>query len=78
VDFGLGGHVSQSREADQACAERRTMSLFGALVRTAVNIVTLPVAVAKDVVTLGGVSTGKIEPYTSEKLKQIKDEAETK
>ena len=30
------------------------MSLFGALVRTAVNVVTLPVAVVADVVTLGG------------------------
>jgi hypothetical protein len=52
------------------------MSLFGKLVRTAVNVATLPVAVAKDVVTLGGASTDQREPYTVAKLKQIKDEAE--
>lgn len=52
------------------------MGLFGALVRTAVNVVSLPVAVVKDVATLGGVCTGEDEPYTVQKLKQIKDEAE--
>jgi predicted amino acid-binding ACT domain protein len=52
------------------------MSIFGALVRTAVNVVTLPVAAVKDVFTLGGVATCKPESYTSEKLKQIKREAE--
>jgi hypothetical protein len=50
------------------------MSLFGKLVATAVNVVTLPVAVAKDVVTLGGSSGGR-GSYTVEKLQQIKDEA---
>lgn len=52
------------------------MSLFGKIVRTAVNVATLPVAVAQDVVTLGGVSSGRREPYIVSKLKQIKDEAE--
>lgn len=33
------------------------MSLFGALVRTAVNIASLPVAAVNDVITLGGVIT---------------------
>ena len=51
------------------------MKLFGQLVRTVVNVVTLPVAVAKDVFTLGGIATEKDQPYTVEKLKQIKDEA---
>lgn len=51
------------------------MSLFGRIVRTAVNTALLPVAVAKDVITLGGVSTSH-EPYTAEQLKKIKDEAE--
>jgi hypothetical protein len=51
------------------------MGLFGALVRTAVNVVTLPVAVAKDVITLGGVASDNGRSYTVEKLKQIKDEA---
>jgi hypothetical protein len=52
------------------------MKLFGQLIRTAVNVAMLPVAVVKDVVTLGGVCTkGDIEPYTAEQLKRIKDEA---
>lgn len=51
------------------------MGLFGKLVATAVNVVTLPVDVAKDVITLGGVSTDRKESYTSEKLKQLKEEA---
>lgn len=54
------------------------MSLFGALVRTAVNVVTLPVAVVKDVVTLGGVATGEDKTYIEKKLEQIKEEAETR
>jgi hypothetical protein len=52
------------------------MKLFGQLIRTVVNVATLPVAIVKDVVTLGGVCTkGDLEPYTVEKLKQIKEEA---
>ena len=51
------------------------MGLFGKLVATAVNVATIPVAVAKDVVTLGGVATEQPEPYLVQKLKQIKDEA---
>lgn len=51
------------------------MKLFGQVVRTAVNVVTLPLAVVKDVLTLGGEVTGNGQPYTVEKLRQIKDEA---
>ena len=51
------------------------MSLFGAFVRTVVNVATLPVAVVKDVVTLGGVAMCKEKSYTAEKLEQIKEEA---
>lgn len=51
------------------------MKIFGQLVRTVVNVATLPVAVVKDVFTLGGVATENGQPYTVEKLKQIKDEA---
>ena len=52
------------------------MSLFGKIVRTTINVVTLPVAVTKDVFTLGGISTkGEFSPYIAEKLKQIKDDA---
>lgn len=54
------------------------MKLFGQIVRTVVNVATLPVAVAKDVFTLGGVATENGQPYTVEKLKHIKDEASEK
>jgi len=51
------------------------MKLFGQFIRTVVNVVTLPVAVVKDIGTLGGVATDQREPYTVQKLKQLKDEA---
>lgn len=40
------------------------MKLFGQIVRTLVNTAVLPVAIVKDVVTLGGVATGEAKPYT--------------
>jgi hypothetical protein len=52
------------------------MSLFGKLVRTTINVATLPVSVAKDVVTLGGIATDQRESYIEQKLQQIKNEAE--
>jgi hypothetical protein len=51
------------------------MKLFGQVVRTAVNVITLPVAIIKDISTLGGIATEQPEPYTVQKLKQLKDEA---
>ncbi len=52
------------------------MGLFGKVVATVINVATIPIAVVKDVVTLGGVSTkGEFAPYIADKLKQIKDEA---
>lgn len=53
------------------------MSLFGAIVKTVVNVATLPVAVVKDVVTLGNIASGD-EPYTVQKIEQIKKEANEK
>lgn len=52
------------------------MKLFGQLIRTAVNIATLPVAVGMDALTLGGTMNGKDEPYTVKAVKQIKEEAQ--
>jgi hypothetical protein len=52
------------------------MSLFAAIVRTTINVATLPVAVVKDVVTLGKIGSSE-KPYTLEKLEQIKSEAES-
>jgi hypothetical protein len=51
------------------------MSLFGQFVATVVNVATLPVAVVKDVVTLGGVATDQNESYIVQKLREIKEEA---
>ena len=50
------------------------MNLFGAIVKTVVNVATLPVAVVKDIVTLGNIASGD-EPYTVQKIEQIKKEA---
>jgi len=49
------------------------MSLFGKLVRTTINVVTLPVEVVKDIVTLGNFGE---KSYTMEQLEKIKEEAE--
>lgn len=51
------------------------MKLFGQIVRTLVNVVEIPVAVAKDVVTLGGIVTEKGKTYTQAQLEKLKDEA---
>lgn len=50
------------------------MKLFGQFVSTAVNVVVLPVQVAKDVVTLGGVATDN-RSATLRQLEKIKEEA---
>lgn len=49
--------------------------LFGAVVRTTVNVALLPVAVAKDAITLGGTTTDRRRSYTAAHLDKIKDEA---
>ena len=54
------------------------MKIFGQIVRTVVNTALLPVAVVKDVVTLGGTMVDKRRPYTVDALEKIKDEAEEK
>lgn len=51
------------------------MKIFGQVIRTAVNLATLPGAVVKDVLTLGGIATDQRAPYTVQKLQQLKDEA---
>ncbi len=51
------------------------MKLFAQIIRTAVNVVALPVAVAKDVVTLGGISTKSGKSATIERIQKLKDEA---
>ena len=52
------------------------MKLFGQVIRTFVNVITLPVAIAEDVLTLGGTLTDHDTSYTIEKLQEIKEEAD--
>jgi hypothetical protein len=56
------------------------MSLFGKVFKSAVNVailpVTLPLSVAKDVVTLGGIATDQHKTYTEQLVQRIKDEAD--
>ena len=47
------------------------MSIFGSLLKTVIDTATLPIDIAKDVVTMGGVMTERQEPYTVSKLKKI-------
>lgn len=54
------------------------MKLFGQIIRTVVNTALLPVAVAKDICTLGGVATGNGRPYTVEQIQKLMDESEEK
>jgi len=52
------------------------MSLFGKIVKTAVNVAVLPIAIMKDVYTLGGTVTEQDKPYTAQQLEKIKEEAD--
>ena len=48
--------------------------MFGmleSLTKAALGVVTVPVAVVADVVTLGGVLTDKPEPYTAEAVNDV-------
>ena len=52
------------------------MSLFDiaeSLTKAAVNVVTLPVSVAADLITLGGTCVGKDETYTGETISDLID-----
>ena len=51
------------------------MGLLKALIRTVVEI---PIAVTKDVFTLGGAATGKDESYTKETYEELLDEIDKK
>jgi hypothetical protein len=47
------------------------MGFFGKLTKTLLTVVETPVAIVKDVVTLGGAIEDEDEPYTVQKLKEI-------
>lgn len=59
------------------------MGLFGSLIKLTLDVIETPIAVVKDVATLGGSLTDQDLPYTVKKVKdigkdfdKIKDEAE--
>ena len=45
--------------------------MLESLTKAALGVVTVPVAVVADVVTLGGVLTDKPEPYTAEAVSNV-------
>jgi hypothetical protein len=47
------------------------MSLFGKLLKTAIDVATLPIDVAKDAATMGGLLTDKDRTYTGKKFKRL-------
>lgn len=50
------------------------MGFFGKLGKLAMDLVETPVAVAKDVVTMGGQLTDQKKPYTQQKLEDLQDD----
>jgi hypothetical protein len=56
--------------------QEQSMKLFGQAVRTLVNVAALPVAVVKDVYTLGGTASEQNQTYTQQQLQKIATEAE--
>lgn len=51
------------------------MSLFAQIVRTAVNVATLPVAIIRDAISLAGATDNNGRPHTADQLDKIKREA---
>lgn len=47
------------------------MGFFGSLTKAVIDTVSIPVAVIKDVVTLGGTIEGKNTTYTGDKIRDI-------
>ena len=50
------------------------MSLLGKLLKTTIDIATMPVAIVKDAATMGGMLTDKEESYTVNKLNKLNDD----
>lgn len=50
------------------------MGFFGKLTKLVLDVVETPVAVVKDIATLGGSLTDKDKPYTQKKLEDIQDD----
>ena len=52
------------------------MKIFEQLIKTSIEIVKLPVAITKDICTLGGVLTDDSGTYTGKQLEKIKEASE--
>lgn len=52
------------------------MGLFSSLTEGLADLVTAPIEVAKDAVTLGGLINDKDESYTGKRIKKLGDDAE--
>ena len=52
------------------------MGLFGKLTQGIIDIALIPADMAKDVITLGGVSTDQDKPYTLQKAEKLRKKAE--
>ena len=50
------------------------MSLLGKLLKTTIDIATMPVAIVKDAATMGGMLTDKEESYTVNKFNKLNDD----
>lgn len=52
------------------------MGLFGKILKTVITVVETPVAIVKDVATLGGTLEGNDETYTKKKLRELQDDVD--
>jgi hypothetical protein len=52
------------------------MGLFGKLIKTGFDVVTAPVEVVKDGLTLGGLVTNTDEPYSVMRIKKLASDVE--
>ena len=50
------------------------MGFFGKIIKAGIDTVSLPVAIIKDVITMGSVLTDEKQLYTIRKLKDIGDD----
>ena len=51
------------------------MSLLGKLLKTGIDIVTTPISITADLLTLGGELTDNDESYTSKNFKRIAEDS---
>lgn len=50
------------------------MGLFGSLLKTVIDVVETPIALVKDVATMGGELTDQKECYTQQKLEELSED----